>query len=76
MLPPGQVTGTLHAYQLAKRGNSLRVMAEAVQWAKRGTLKCMTERAERPARPAARQPIGRKSQIAANARPPAPSCTG
>ena len=35
---------------------------------------CMTERAERPARPAARQPIGRKSQIAANARPPALLC--
>jgi hypothetical protein len=35
---------------------------------------CMTERAERPARPAARQSIGRKSQIAANARPPAPLC--
>jgi len=34
----------------------------------------MTERAERPARPAARQSIGRKSQIAANARPPAPLC--
>ena len=27
---------TLHAYQLAKRGNSLRVMAEAVRWGKRG----------------------------------------
>jgi NAD(P)-dependent dehydrogenase (short-subunit alcohol dehydrogenase family) len=35
-LQPGQVTDTLHAYQLAKRGNSLRVMAEAVRWAKRG----------------------------------------
>jgi hypothetical protein len=34
----------------------------------------MTERAERPARPAPRQSIGRKSQIAANARPPALSC--
>jgi len=31
-----QVTDSLHAYQLAKRGNSLRVMAEAVQWGKRG----------------------------------------
>jgi NAD(P)-dependent dehydrogenase (short-subunit alcohol dehydrogenase family) len=31
-----QVTDSLHAYQLAKRGNSLRVMAEAVRWAKRG----------------------------------------
>jgi len=36
MLQPEQVTDTLHAYQLAKRGNSLRVMAEAVRWAKRG----------------------------------------
>ncbi|HTT88835.1 MAG TPA: SDR family oxidoreductase [Acidimicrobiales bacterium] len=31
-----QVKDTLHAYQLAKRGNSLRVMAEAVRWARRG----------------------------------------
>ncbi len=31
-----QVTDSLHAYQLAKRGNVLRVMAEAVRWAKRG----------------------------------------
>jgi NAD(P)-dependent dehydrogenase (short-subunit alcohol dehydrogenase family) len=30
------VTDSLHAYQLAKRGNALRVMAEAVRWAKRG----------------------------------------
>jgi NAD(P)-dependent dehydrogenase (short-subunit alcohol dehydrogenase family) len=36
MLRPGQVRDTLHAYQLAKRGNSLRVMAEALRWAKRG----------------------------------------
>jgi NAD(P)-dependent dehydrogenase (short-subunit alcohol dehydrogenase family) len=36
MLQPGQVTDTLHAYQLAKRGNALRVMAEAVRWSKRG----------------------------------------
>ena len=36
MLEAGRVTDTLHAYQLAKRGNSLRVMAEAVRWAKRG----------------------------------------
>ena len=27
---------TLHAYQIAKRGNGLRVRAEAVKWAKRG----------------------------------------
>jgi NAD(P)-dependent dehydrogenase (short-subunit alcohol dehydrogenase family) len=31
-----QVTDSLHAYQLSKRGNALRVMAEAVRWGKRG----------------------------------------
>ena len=36
MLQSDQVTDSLHAYQLAKRGNSLRVMAEAVRWGKRG----------------------------------------
>jgi len=36
MLQPGQVRDSLHAYQLSKRGNSLRVMAEAVRWGKRG----------------------------------------
>jgi NAD(P)-dependent dehydrogenase (short-subunit alcohol dehydrogenase family) len=36
MLQPDQVTDPLHAYQLAKRANSLRVMAEAVRWGKRG----------------------------------------
>jgi NAD(P)-dependent dehydrogenase (short-subunit alcohol dehydrogenase family) len=36
MLQHDQVTDSLHAYQLAKRGNSLRVMAEAVRWSKRG----------------------------------------
>ena len=36
MLQPGQVTDPLRAYQVAKRGNSLRVMAEAVRWGKRG----------------------------------------
>ena len=36
ILQPDQITDTLHAYQLAKRGNALRVMAEAVRWAKRG----------------------------------------
>ena len=34
-LQPDQVKDSLHAYQLAKRGNSLRVMAEAVRWGKR-----------------------------------------
>ena len=36
MLQPGQVRDSLHAYQLSKRGNALRVMAEAVRWGKRG----------------------------------------
>ena len=36
MLQLDQVTDSLHAYQLAKRANSLRVMAEAVRWGKRG----------------------------------------
>jgi len=31
-----QVKDSLHAYQLSKRANSLRVMAEAVRWGKRG----------------------------------------
>jgi len=31
-----QITDSLHAYQLSKRGNALRVMAEAVRWGKRG----------------------------------------
>lgn len=31
-----QVKDSLDAYQLSKRGNSLRVMAEAVRWGKRG----------------------------------------
>lgn len=35
-LQPDKVSDSLHAYQLAKRGNSLRVMAEAVRWGKRG----------------------------------------
>lgn len=36
MLQPDQVTDPLHAYQIAKRANSLRVKAEAVRWGKRG----------------------------------------
>ncbi|MGO4478499.1 SDR family oxidoreductase [Massilia sp. 2TAF26] len=36
MLQPDQVKDPLHAYQVSKRGNSLRVMAEAVRWGKRG----------------------------------------
>lgn len=36
MLQPDQMTDSLYAYQISKRGNSLRVMAEAVRWGKRG----------------------------------------
>jgi NAD(P)-dependent dehydrogenase (short-subunit alcohol dehydrogenase family) len=36
MLQPDKITDPLHAYQISKRGNSLRVMAEAVRWGKRG----------------------------------------
>lgn len=36
MLQPDQIKDSLHAYQLSKKGNSLRVMAEAVRWGKRG----------------------------------------
>jgi NAD(P)-dependent dehydrogenase (short-subunit alcohol dehydrogenase family) len=36
MLQPDKVTDSLNAYQISKRGNSLRVMAEAVRWGKRG----------------------------------------
>ncbi|KVQ63054.1 SDR family oxidoreductase [Burkholderia territorii] len=36
MLQLDKVTDPLRAYQISKRGNSLRVMAEAVRWGKRG----------------------------------------
>jgi len=36
MLQVNQIMDSLHAYQISKRGNSLRVMAEAVRWGKRG----------------------------------------
>lgn len=36
MLQSDQIKDSLHAYQISKRGNSLRVMAEAVHWGKRG----------------------------------------
>lgn len=36
MVQADQVNDSLHAYQISKRGNSLRVMAEAVRWGKRG----------------------------------------
>jgi NAD(P)-dependent dehydrogenase (short-subunit alcohol dehydrogenase family) len=35
-LQPDRIKDSLHAYQLSKRGNALRVMAEAVRWGKRG----------------------------------------
>lgn len=35
-LQPDKITDPLQAYQYSKRGNSLRVMAEAVRWGKRG----------------------------------------
>ncbi len=35
-LAPDQLTDSLHAYQIAKRANALRVMAEAVRWGRRG----------------------------------------
>lgn len=36
LLQPASIKDTLHAYQLAKRCNEKRVMAEAVKWGKRG----------------------------------------
>ena len=36
ILQPEHIRDTLHAYQLAKRGNAKRVMAEAVKWDQRG----------------------------------------
>ena len=36
LLQPENIKNTLHAYQLAKRCNEKRVMAEAVKWGKRG----------------------------------------
>lgn len=36
MLQPENIKDTLHAYQMAKRCNEKRVMAEAIKWSKRG----------------------------------------
>jgi NAD(P)-dependent dehydrogenase (short-subunit alcohol dehydrogenase family) len=36
MLQPSKIRDTLHAYQMAKRCNEKRVMAEAVKWGERG----------------------------------------
>lgn len=35
-MQPERISNTLHAYQLAKRCNVKRVMAEAVRWGRRG----------------------------------------
>lgn len=38
-----QLKDSLHAYQISKRGNSLRVMAEAVRWGKRAArINCIS----------------------------------
>jgi NAD(P)-dependent dehydrogenase (short-subunit alcohol dehydrogenase family) len=36
LLQPARLGDTLHAYELANRGKSLRVQAEAVRWGRRG----------------------------------------
>lgn len=36
LLQPENIKDTLHAYQIAKRCNEKRVMAEAVKWGNRG----------------------------------------
>ena len=36
LLQPENIRDTLHAYQLAKRCNEKRVMAQSIEWAKRG----------------------------------------
>jgi NAD(P)-dependent dehydrogenase (short-subunit alcohol dehydrogenase family) len=36
MLQPSEIRDSLHAYQVSKRGNALRVTAEAVRWGQRG----------------------------------------
>lgn len=36
ILQPGNIRDTLHAYQVAKRCNEKRVMAQSVEWGKRG----------------------------------------
>jgi hypothetical protein len=41
MLQSNQINDSLYAYQISKRGNSLRVMAEAVRWGKRGAWALM-----------------------------------
>ena len=36
LVQPERIKDSLHAYQISKRGNTLRVCAEAVNWGKRG----------------------------------------
>ncbi len=36
LLQPENINDSLHAYQLAKRSNEKRVMAEAIKWGERG----------------------------------------
>ena len=38
VLQPHHIRDTLHAYQMAKRCNVKRVMAEAVKWGERGAF--------------------------------------
>lgn len=43
ILQPNRVLDTLHAYQISKRCNGKRVMAEAIKWAERGArLNCIS----------------------------------
>lgn len=43
ILQPNRILDTLHAYQISKRSNGKRVMAEAIKWAERGArLNCIS----------------------------------
>ncbi|HJS00501.1 MAG TPA: SDR family oxidoreductase [Flavobacterium sp.] len=43
LIQPENIKDTLHAYQIAKRSNAKRVMAEAVKWGERGArLNCIS----------------------------------
>lgn len=43
ILQPNRILDTLHAYQISKRCNGKRVMAEAIKWAERGArLNCIS----------------------------------
>lgn len=43
ILQPNRIRDTLHAYQISKRSNGKRVMAEAIKWAERGArLNCIS----------------------------------